>query len=128
MIEIFASVAITTKINHQYAYLIAAAECNATSSCVIQPVGPVLKVGNECPIGYNDSNSYCIPRLTNGSSKGIIPNYSNIPFKKCPLGYKLNRGYCLSTKNNKRHAIPKLTDSCPREYYPNGNFCIKVCN
>ena len=128
MIEIVASVAITTKMNHQYECLIAAAEYNATNSCVIQPVGPVLKVGNECPFGYNDGNRYCIPRLTDGSSKGIIPNYTNIPFKNCPLGFKLNRGYCQSTKKNKRYAIPKLTDSCPREYYPNGNFCIQICD
>ena len=90
---------------------------------VLQPVIPIKKIGNACPIGYLSSNGYCVP--TSNRSAGVIPIYGERSIGSCPRGFRSNVGYCLSTKTNKTMAIPMISSMCPRDYLQSGSYCLK---
>ena len=93
--------------------------------CIDQPLIPVVKVGNNCPIGFSSSNGYCIPN--NSKIRGVIPIFNGLLPESCPIGYRINNGYCQTTKNLKTNYIPLIGKSCPRKYFKRGNYCTKPC-
>ena len=91
---------------------------------LIQPVIPVAKVGERCPIAFLPSQGYCLP--ISKTSRAVIPTQGQIAADACPLGFRNINGYCQMLSTVKYFAIPMITDSCPKGYYESNRFCIKA--
>ena len=90
---------------------------------LVQPLMPVKKIVETCPIGYLSSNGYCMP--ISNKSDAAIPVYGDKAIGNCPRGFRYNAGYFLTTKSNKTFAIPMITSMCPRGYIQSGSYCLK---
>ena len=91
---------------------------------LIQPVIPVVKVGERCPTAFLPSQGYCLP--TSKNSRAVIPTQGQVAASACPLGFRNVNGYCQMLPTVMYFAIPMITDSCPRGYYKSNQFCIKA--
>jgi len=88
--------------------------CLAASVAPIQAQVAVPKVG-PCPMGYNGSGNYCVPRSGAG--------YAVIKDGPCPSGYSGSGNYCVA-RPGVGEAVPKR-GPCPSGYTGSGNYCVR---
>ena len=96
---------------------------NSGKTAISQPVLPVIKINDKCPLGFQSSNGYCIPN--NSRVQGVISIYPGIKTNGCPMGFRENNGYCQLFEGVEKFALPKVGNLCPRGFISNGDYCIK---
>lgn len=79
---------------------------------------PLVKNGN-CPMGYWERGSYCIPLNDTHAAAGPVVKNGD-----CPMGYWTRGGYCIPLNDNVNPVIPKVGD-CPMGYFWKNNYCVK---
>ena len=72
----------------------------------MQPLMPVKKIGETCPIGYLSSNGYCMP--ISNKSDAAIPVYSDKAIETAHADFGIMQ-VLFDYKSNKTFAIPMIT-------------------
>lgn len=94
------------------------AACLAAPALAQQPVQPLPRVGNGCPLGYYSSGSYCVP--SKSTSQGSIQKVGG----SCPLGFYASGAYCTESRSSQKEAIQKV-GPCPLGWYSSGSYCLR---